>query len=936
MGRKKKEDPLDFLLGYLVLGAIAIGLIIAVIYGIFYLLVFIISEIVFFIRTNWVFVFSAAVISLIFYSSFKIPILRNWIKGKFQTFFIWFPSYFWSLNYKKQFVKNKFTKAYKGKISDLILYSEPSKKNDLKIKDETIIDVNENFFDQSIEKEIDPNIRFKEVPFWPYLFINSFKDLRQASDCQKDFYFYYRDNFKKEIIIDIDGNTNYGFILFYELLNWYESHQNVELLEKHFILLEKSCPETKPVFLPTLVRIFKERGDSFSKARLEKYRESLQLYEQGYMDFFPSENLLGTLYKERLNLEEKETIWLNKFPNPSINLKEIRDVTIILFLKVLKGLEKKFEFEQSSLEQEISELLEKIREYNDENFHHSSDQIDESAIFLTIFKRCENAVREFFNIMRKVQSEFSISSKKINNEFEYRIGSLVDEKISESIESFKKPSYSTQVKLNAYYIDRWRVEFSELKSTFNEIGLDGFAKGISNLEELNLLNRSIEKIFYMASKFIGKYNKELSLKYYATYVYYNLKTNYYIKQELPKNSKILLFSDEKEFEVFNEIIRFLVKDMDIKRAILRISNFFYFEESKILSIRKEKKRKVKPIPSIYSIKKSIKPQDTPIFIDSFQKEVDEKTPENKPKIKRITLDKEEIERVRIKQDATAEILNQYLNTSDENILDSEYSGVGTEPDSIKQKNKEDYLSSKPMTPEFTLDDFEKKVISMIAEGSYCLSQTVVESFALEFGLFRNQIVDRINEKCSPILEGEVLIEEDDKGNYVMEELYYKIVSTAFFDLITFGVSETKIDAQESNTISKGFKEPDPITSLRKKYYSIENEKPKKNSHIPENFATSEVFQKDNIIIEALHKGEISPNSEIKGTWGKFTFLGKILPNGDIVIFEKKGSTVFQNLNEAAYFVTQNKIMDGYSFWKIKHENFNNWVRIATYLRSFIN
>ena len=61
-----------------------------------------------------------------------------------------------------------------------------------------------------------------------------------------------------------------------------------------------------------------------------------------------------------------------------------------------------------------------------------------------------------------------------------------------------------------------------------------FIDGIIALEQTNQKNPNIENIFYDVSKFIAKYDKIQALKYYAKYIYYDLKSVKFDNKEFSK------------------------------------------------------------------------------------------------------------------------------------------------------------------------------------------------------------------------------------------------------------------------------------------------------------------------------------------------------------------------------------------------------------------
>jgi hypothetical protein len=75
----------------------------------------------------------------------------------------------------------------------------------------------------------------------------------------------------------------------------------------------------------------------------------------------------------------------------------------------------------------------------------------------------------------------------------------------------------------------------------------------------------------------------------------------------------------------------------------------------------------------------------------------------------------------------------------------------------------------------SLNEVQEKLIQMIVSNSFVILQQEVDKFAIENGLFKNQLIDSINEKCSEHLDGEALIEEDEE-NYTIEKSYYKEIA----------------------------------------------------------------------------------------------------------------------------------------------------------------
>lgn len=70
-----------------------------------------------------------------------------------------------------------------------------------------------------------------EVPYWEHRYIYSASELDNASQKKSQFYHYFKDNFNKGLYLDIKGNDNYVFILFYDFLREYSIHQDIVKLD---------------------------------------------------------------------------------------------------------------------------------------------------------------------------------------------------------------------------------------------------------------------------------------------------------------------------------------------------------------------------------------------------------------------------------------------------------------------------------------------------------------------------------------------------------------------------------------------------------------------------------------------------------------------------------------------------------------------------------
>jgi TM2 domain-containing membrane protein YozV len=618
----------------------------------------------------------------------------------------------------KQTINSKPERESKPKVSfQQTTYSSQSKQNYV---ENSIIDINSEKLDLTVEKNIESTKSNIEVPYWSRSYVYSYDELNYASKAQRKFYFYFRNKVLNHEFVDIQGNTNYGFILYFDLLNEYENHRDIKLLEEQFKFLGQICPKTKSYSLMSLQDLLRKRTDSYSVDKLTNLQEPNYQFEHGYSDYDPDAYKLGKQYKDKLELNKQEVAWLNKFWNPSnvfISIEGCCIATIKQYLLIIKSLNKKLKTQNTSIAKEVIFFKEKIFEVKDiaDSYSYAYDnsylkQRVESEIYLTIFKRVENSVRESFGHKRKVGSTLYYDFK---GEFETRIGNYVDELVLKYQNNIEHPDLETQIEINAHNVNRWKIEFNNIRNSFQKENKINFIDGIINLEETNQKNPNIESIFFEASKFISKFDKVQSLKYYAKYIYYDLKSKKFDNKELTKTIQKTLFKTDEQINNFKKIIAELIETTDIHKALNEVEQIYI------------------------------------------------------PKRKKIKLDKSVINEVEKKYDGTVELLNGYLETENEEANQTDFEKGKVEILVVPTNtNNSIFISG------ISIGKIQEELIAKIVSNSFKIHQNKVDKFATENGLFKNQLIDSINVAFEEYLEGEALIEEDEE-NYVIEESYYK-------------------------------------------------------------------------------------------------------------------------------------------------------------------
>lgn len=606
-------------------------------------------------------------------------------------------------------------------------YQMPQNKQIQDASDMSIIDISNEKLDLTVVQmsfQKGPQI---EPPYWGHTYVYSFDEIRNATQPQKKYYYYLKNKVLTGEIVEIQGNTNYAFILYFDFLKEYQSHRDIKLLEEQFKLIGQICPKTKIYTLRLLQDELRKRNDSYSIDKLKALEERTNQVENGYIVYNPDLNKLGNQYKDKLGLDKQAIKWLNKFNNPSnafLSIEGCIIATIMQYITLLKELDIRLKKTGTTLVKEVTYFKDKLKSiyanHNSSWDYYAASYLDtkaESEVYLVLFKRVENSVRDSFGHKRKLTGNFIHENKNLAVEFEERIGILFNELIEESKSNIGKPDLETQIALNIQNTARWKIELDKLKTSFKPELICNFIEGIIHLEKTNQKNPNIENIFFEVSNFIATYDKVQSLNYYIKYIYYNLKSNSLDNKELTKTVQKSLFNTQEQLDNFNEIIAELIKTSDIQTALEKI---------------------------------------TKIYV---------------PKRKKIQLDKSEIEVVKQKHEGTVELLNEYLNSDNEETVLKINTLTDEDAFEIISSAENDSI----FISEISIGKVQEELLKKIVSNSFRIHQVEVNKFANENQMFKNQIIDSINESFADYLDGEALIEEDG-DNYIMEESYYNVIT----------------------------------------------------------------------------------------------------------------------------------------------------------------
>lgn len=560
------------------------------------------------------------------------------------------------------------------------------------------------------------------VPYWSHSYVYSYNEIKYASVAQKKFYEFFKNEFLRGTYLDLEGNSNYAFILLFDLLNEFENHKNVPKLEAHLEQLGTHYPKTKSYGTTFLMEKMQSVGDTEGIARLK---------EDHY--FYQSDVTYSTFewrnkYKKKLNLQKAEISLMDKvwFSSNTFNSIEYCCVEIIkLYLEALLLLDQQYKEKGSTIKEQFDEVADVIvRKHfryrkGSNNYKYAMESCD-NEFYTSVFKLCENAVRESFGHKRKINVDPYASTAEAKALFELKILNEINTILALINIKIAVPDVATEVKLNQYNTTRWRKQFDTIAANYGTNSV-AFAKGIIELGKLNAANPSVENIFFEASKFISKIDQTIALELYIHYLDCDMKSATFDHKQLSKTIQKSLFKNEEHLLGFQKIVTAFILDKDLEKALNSVA-------------------------SVYAVKR-----------------------------KKIKINTTAIKEVRAQHSGTVALLNEYLNdeadeVTDEVVTQPQYEEIELKMDYEKEINRYSiYIVEMPFK------EIHTSTLELFSKSNFSMLQSEFETFAKSNGVFKNQLIESINEMCYEQLDG-LLIEEDEEYYTINQHYYQKLLA----------------------------------------------------------------------------------------------------------------------------------------------------------------
>lgn len=614
-----------------------------------------------------------------------------------------------------QQVLNNTANATKMEIeSNLQANSQSS--HPVEIKSEDIIDIAATSYNLNTGYEPSNAIN---VPDWTHHYVYSYDEINAASQAQKDFYKVFKAEFEMGNCLNLKGSLNYAFILLFDLFREYEQHKDISFLERQLNILAKEFPKTQRYAQSFFNKL---KYPTVVTSPVENYS-----YQSNYNDEYWK---LGSRFKSKLNLTETEVAFLNKIWNQTNNFCSIEFCyleVIKLFLLSVRKLEKEYKAANTSLDAVIEKIADivarkQFRYRNGSDNYRYCIQSTSGQIWAHLFRVCENLVRETYGHKRKLNIEIVFTTATEAQEtFRNEIFSRFVAISSSLIPAIQEPDEATETELNAQNPTRWKIAFEGISSNLGKQP-EKFLEAVLHLGNQNSKNPSVENIFFEASKFMAKENKQTALRLYVHYIDYDLRSDVFDNKQHAKTIQKSLFANEQQISDFTALISTFVKDRNLQAAL-------------------------DTVPFIYAVKR-----------------------------KKIELNRNAIQDVNNRHADTVFLLNEILSDEEEVMntvaaSEKEANLVDMAELILEIPSDNDKSGLSIFSGELNLTDIQEQSLNYFVKSNYSISQSDFEEFAKTNGAFKNQLIESINERCYEILD-DILIEEEDDF-YTLNHSYYQ-------------------------------------------------------------------------------------------------------------------------------------------------------------------
>lgn len=557
------------------------------------------------------------------------------------------------------------------------------------------------------------------APYWGHIYIYSSRDLNEANQEQRKYYKQFKADFLKGDFHDLSGNTNYAFILLFELLEKFE--------KKDFSLLESR--------LRTLAVRYPATSYYARRHLLDKMIE--HDYEEGY-DRLTYKDLLGKddfisanwrlIYGRKLKLSPEDILLLNDVwisQNSFVSIPQCGLEVTRIYVGIRKALDATYKKRGLDKDAEYKAMMDIIarKQYR---YHFGSQNylyfIQQSqTINGYLLKYAEQVLRIVYGMVKSGAATSASGFEFLENDvatYMYdHTTSLIHQEVQSLIDAIPPIDEPLEIQLNAISSRRWKLSFDLSGDIFNELGKDGFLSKLKEVLSQNVKNRSLEIIHLDVAKYLINYDKQLSLEHFLRYIRENQKRRALVLKPMSKTMIKKLFSTPELQQRYEDVcVRMLNKQINLRQALIEVKDFYI------------------------------------------------------PVRRKIVLDTLAINQAKEQYAETVEVLNDYLQDEHEQEL-------LTMPPSIAQPETlgKGYADSGDRYL-VSLTGIQIDLLLLFKKSNWELPADELEHFCQSNGTAKGTLTNNINETCYEVLD-DLLIEEEGTSFTINANYYNQILTT---------------------------------------------------------------------------------------------------------------------------------------------------------------
>jgi hypothetical protein len=415
-------------------------------------------------------------------------------------------------------------------------------------------------------------IRYHEdlfvVPVWSHDYIYSAGELRQANPAQQLFYARYKADFFKGHHWDLQGNTNYGFILLFEVLEDYQRHKKLDLLERLLRDLEISCPRTRPYAKSNLLQLMRAAGDFEGVQRLDNN-----------VTWDWREKYIKALSLNKAQAASLSDVWLpsSQFIQIEFCARELVCLYVAFRQLWQKNIDSNAEYEF------LGDLIARKQNHyrnGSPNYKYTIEHCD-STIGAYILRYSESVLRAHLGHNRKVNVAGYLDHAEVQAALQERVIARIEPAMAELLAEIPVPDEAVETALNAISPTRWKTKLELNAAGFAKLGLAKFKQAADLELRLNVRNPSLDIIFQEIVKFLAGQDQPAALQYQLRYSHYCFGIKKADPKPMPKNLQKVLFKNDEQLARFDGLVHSLKSGQALADLLLIAAGFYLPVRKKI-------------------------------------------------------------------------------------------------------------------------------------------------------------------------------------------------------------------------------------------------------------------------------------------------------------------------------------------------------------------